>query len=355
MTRQSLPVLTYHSIAPGEALDAALFEKHLGVLATSGLPSLAPRELNDAPKGFLLTFDDGFADTWTHAFPLLEKYGLKATVFVITAHMGSGPPRNFGQIAFEGGSSQAFREAAGSSTGHPAFLRWSELRAMEQSGLVTISSHSHFHRMGWISDRITGFHLPPKAPAHWSLVQATGGDTRAGIPLYGRGSALGHRLYFDDPGLRDFLSAWLSRNGVSKYLDNKETAAVSNRLAQLTQSYRLRYPNQGRWESDGERERRTMDDIIRARRLLEDELGGRRDEFCLPWGHYDDTTLQILEKAGIKRIYTLDRGANPAGKIEALVKRFEPRPKGAWWLKSRLYIYGSVPWATIYRMVSGRR
>ena len=31
-----------------------------------------------------LTFDDGYLDNWVFAFPLLKKYGMKATVFMAT-------------------------------------------------------------------------------------------------------------------------------------------------------------------------------------------------------------------------------------------------------------------------------
>jgi len=39
------------------------------------------------PKSVVITFDDGYADFYRHAFPILMEYGFTATVFVITGLM----------------------------------------------------------------------------------------------------------------------------------------------------------------------------------------------------------------------------------------------------------------------------
>jgi peptidoglycan/xylan/chitin deacetylase (PgdA/CDA1 family) len=92
-------VLAFHSIssAPGPtSIDAATFRMQLDVLAESGFASLSCRDFidwhagraQDGGKRVLITFDDGFADFATAAFPLLRERGFGAIVFVPTGKLG---------------------------------------------------------------------------------------------------------------------------------------------------------------------------------------------------------------------------------------------------------------------------
>lgn len=95
----ALAVLTFHSISaePGPtSIDAATFRMQLDVLAEEGFTSLTCREFldwhdgrsRDAGRRVLITFDDGFADFATTAFPLLRERGLSCVVFVPTGKLG---------------------------------------------------------------------------------------------------------------------------------------------------------------------------------------------------------------------------------------------------------------------------
>ncbi|HFI0240055.1 TPA: polysaccharide deacetylase family protein [Streptococcus suis] len=97
-----LPILMYHAIhvmAPEEAananliVDPATFESHLKALQEAGYYTLSPEEAykvlteNVLPAGkkvVWLTFDDSLWDFYSHAYPLLKQYNMKATNNVIT-------------------------------------------------------------------------------------------------------------------------------------------------------------------------------------------------------------------------------------------------------------------------------
>lgn len=351
---RSIPVLAYHSISASEKMKPFLFENHLNVLTRSKLPSLLPKDLASAEKGFLLTFDDGFTDFWTHVFPLLEQYGMHAVVFVIPSRAGEGHCRLQGVKAFPGSANQAHQEAGENIGAHDAFLRWTELEAMEASGLVDVQSHTMHHQSVWKGDQVIGFNLGSANNTHWSLAQATNGDRRPGIPLYARGSALACRRYEDDKGLRDTLADWVEKKGGDAYINDTGVGSVEAELWKLTRDFMDTHGKKGRWETRDERIERTKREIVDARRVLQERLGGPRDELCLPWGTYDEVTLVCARQSGIKRVYTLDRAANPAGNIDFRVNRFEPRPRGKWWLMTRLWIYRSALRCRIYKALSRR-
>jgi peptidoglycan/xylan/chitin deacetylase (PgdA/CDA1 family) len=48
----------------------------------------------------LVTFDDGFLDNYSNAFPLLKKYNVPATIFISTDYIGSDSTLWFDQLAF---------------------------------------------------------------------------------------------------------------------------------------------------------------------------------------------------------------------------------------------------------------
>jgi len=92
----------YHHIAEAGATDDAVrrdlsvapsrFAAQLEYLARQGYHTISLSDLvahlqTGAPlptRPVVLTFDDGYADNYTHAFPLLRQYGFRGIFFVIT-------------------------------------------------------------------------------------------------------------------------------------------------------------------------------------------------------------------------------------------------------------------------------
>lgn len=131
-----VPILVYHSVFPhhpGQTreqrildVEPSVFAEQMQFLVHSGYHVVSFAELVDALEGratlphraAVVTFDDGWANQYRYAFPVLRKLGLTATFFVFTSVIGHDP-RN---------------------------MTWDELRRLRAAGM-TIGSHTRTHPM----------------------------------------------------------------------------------------------------------------------------------------------------------------------------------------------------------------
>lgn len=100
LTRHDARILAYHGVDDrdepllnfdGFHVAPDVFDRHLRTLAghytvvTLGdLAACYARGVPPPPRAVAITFDDGYRNNLTHAAPLLERYGFKATFFVTT-------------------------------------------------------------------------------------------------------------------------------------------------------------------------------------------------------------------------------------------------------------------------------
>ena len=93
----SVPVLMYHAVGDDCWGAESLFvkpeelEKQLQYLSENGYETLFFEDLSHIEqyeKPVLLTFDDGYDDNAETLLPLLQKYGMKATIFLIAGDVG---------------------------------------------------------------------------------------------------------------------------------------------------------------------------------------------------------------------------------------------------------------------------
>lgn len=134
---QGATLLIYHRVGGGTTneldMEVAAFERQLDVLADHDVVSLdaALDRLGsgDARPSVVLTFDDGFADVYHNAWPLLRERGLPFTLYLATAYMGE-------VMQWEGATAKG---APGRG------VSWDQVRKMQDSGLLTLGNHTHTH------------------------------------------------------------------------------------------------------------------------------------------------------------------------------------------------------------------
>ena len=137
-------VLMYHHIVPDDEINSesnrgnnavislSQFEEEMAYLADNGYRTFLMSEvagilhngLNFPEKTVIITFDDGYESNYTLAYPLLQEYGIKATIAAVV-------------VSSEQAESG---KAVNSSLPH---LTFAQMREMEASGLVEIGSHSY--------------------------------------------------------------------------------------------------------------------------------------------------------------------------------------------------------------------
>jgi peptidoglycan/xylan/chitin deacetylase (PgdA/CDA1 family) len=117
-------VLVYHTIDEVEGqstcpemISPARFEQQLDWLSRRRQVVPLIETLSNKGSRVALTFDDGYQDNLTTALPLLEKYSMPATIFVVAGFIN-----------------------------RDGYLSEAELRELSKHPLVTIGSHGLWHR-----------------------------------------------------------------------------------------------------------------------------------------------------------------------------------------------------------------
>lgn len=133
-----IPILMYHGVRAtvGERhpyfetnTSPALFAEHMEFLAENGYTTVNLHDAVDTGRGrreiekcVVITFDDGYRDFYTEAYPVLRKHDFKATVFAVSSSAEEGR-----------------------AWGHPEeFMSWRELREISSHGMQ-IGSHTATH------------------------------------------------------------------------------------------------------------------------------------------------------------------------------------------------------------------
>jgi peptidoglycan/xylan/chitin deacetylase (PgdA/CDA1 family) len=139
-------VLMYHSVSETlaarrypYAVTPARFESHLRFLRRRGIPILPLADVAEnirAGRPFkrlaaAISFDDGWRDNFTAAYPLLLKYSAPATFFVTADWVGraEAPIPALADIRIPGG----------------AMIGWDVLRKAADEGLASVGSHGRTH------------------------------------------------------------------------------------------------------------------------------------------------------------------------------------------------------------------
>jgi peptidoglycan/xylan/chitin deacetylase (PgdA/CDA1 family) len=151
-----IPVLMYHHINPHKGdmvtIRPEVFEGQMEYLHRAGYKTLKMDELLSYINGELklqqkaavVTFDDGWLDNYIYAFPVLEKYKINATIFVITDRTERAS-KNKTVIPASVANHNESKLLIEKNEDYRVVLNWELIKEMTDSGLVEFYSHTRSH------------------------------------------------------------------------------------------------------------------------------------------------------------------------------------------------------------------
>ncbi|MCG2675725.1 polysaccharide deacetylase family protein [bacterium] len=359
----SIPVLMYHHV--NELKDKFTispddFQTQMEYLARKNYQTLFLNELIDSLKKgkdkrrMVLTFDDGYLDNWVYAYPILKKYNLKATIFVITSRIkekSSSYHPHLGNV-WNGESKkedlpkisnhyQSNLRCVRNSAGSDDHISWEEAKKMSQSGLIDIQSHSHLHSYCYVSHEIVGYCRGDK----WRTGWLTDGDLRLGIPLYEDKPALAGRKYSDDRDLRDGLAEYVSQRGKEKFFEKRDW---KKELDGVASDYRAGNRLKDNYETLEKRKKRIENELLLSKNIIEKKVDKKCPFIAWPGGAYDNDLVKWAKECGYLGAVTTQPGTNTSNTDPMYLKRFEVKKENLGWFKRRLFIYSHNLTASFY-------
>lgn len=311
-------VLYYHRILPfkGYDIDIRTFEwqlsyisKRFDIIGAEELIGVLNSKKLRRPS-VLLTFDDGFADNFVYAYPILKKYNAKAVIFPATSKIQNSDNARCtledywnGRVEFKNlfvpnrEETSLYDSLCGN---YRDFLSWKELDIMKKSGVFEIGSHGHMHSKIFTSESVKDFYHKD-ANIHWSFIYANSSDLSIGSPVFEMQSSLASNAFIPDDDFKKYTKAIFNKIYDRTHNYSKARAEALNEIN--------RYKNRGMAESDKDFENRVFKELALSKRLIKEQLSVDVKLLSWPWGEYSKKSIEIAQKVGFELCFTTKKRA----------------------------------------------
>ena len=358
----SLPILLYHGVNPRKDsinVSPERFEQHLKALQAAGYRGVGMEEAASyflegralPAKSVLITFDDGYLDNWLFAYPLLKKYGHKATIFVVAGAVENGPSRPNLEDVWSGKINESGLtsldtpcppEKSGPVPKKNRYLNWEEARTMERDGWVHVAAHSFQHTTVFSGPEFSGYFNPEALANNLDRLPMS---VPLGFPRFSSAPALSAPAFLPSQTVFDL---------VGRHVPQEPEAATAYFLspdsrAPLEAAFNALPPQErGEMESRDAFRDRVRGEVDHCKALIQTELDRPEIAFCWPWGQYSATALTQAQESGYRLFFATSCGANLPGKHPEHIHRFKVRDCSAAWLLRRVALYSRPFPAKLY-------
>ena len=281
--------LMYHSIDSEKNKGGIFvdeFEEHIKWIKdkkTFKMEELKGLDYKLPKNSILITFDDGYKNNYTLAFPILKKYNMKATIFLNTKFIEKDE----------------------------AYLNWDEIRETYESGLIDFQLHTHSHQLTVKDIEVLAFYDNESSPyfkrESYSLFFDGNYDEKKdakklnGLPVFKLRSKISIPGYKPK---KNFVEKYRSIVELQENKSEKEKKKFLNRLFKEKKDEFFDKISEEQFKETVKFE------ILENKKIISEKLGKVPDCLAYPWGHRYKGNREDIKKLGVDVFITTRKGVN---------------------------------------------
>ncbi len=307
-----VPVFTFHSGDP-EALERycrLLVDSSYQTLGCDEFVDVLERRIAPSSRSLLLTVDDAGGSLWAVIYPLLKRYGLRATTFVVPG-LVSDDETSRPNLDDVWADRAKLSEILSREQSEQPMCTWRELAEMHKSGVIDVESHTMHHTLVHVGTRIMDFLNPSTDPYlmgnfNIPMIQEAGCDLVErplvfGRPVYEAAPRMTARpRYIDSEGLRHHMQDYVSTRGGAAFFAGR---SWRGELHAEARRFLRSEGDLGHFESADECRAAIQGDLARSREMITARLGHEVRHLCFPWYMGSDLAVAAAKDAGYRSAF----------------------------------------------------